>query len=284
MKTHSHRGDVTLVLVLVLGGAALLGFTKPWKLFTSKPPIAQLQKAQADLDAANAKAAAAEKALADAKAADEKAKQDQLTYAQQMVHGTAAALSTAPQSPEVQVAQSLTARSETALAAAIGQLPPALAAQIEQAVSTALAAKDHEIATLNATLAQRDADLAAANKDREQLKVQIPVLSTQLAAANKAVETAQVVVSTKQEQVNAYAAKAAAADAQTFGLQGLANGLKATLAWVIGLAVGLWLLKDLILPSLAQEFPSVAPLQWLYRTVTSITSAHIPSTSVPPKP
>lgn len=283
MNLLSRRGDATLIVVAVLGLAALLGWSKPWKLFTSKPPLAALATAQANLDAANAKAKAAEDALTAAQVADAKAKNDQLQYAQQMVHGVSDALQVAPMSPEVQVAASLSVRAETSLAAAIGSLPPALAQQIDAAVQTALAAKDHEIAALNATLVSRDADLKAVTGERDTLKVQIPILSNQVVSAQKVVAADEAVVVAKQAQVNTYAAKAAAADSATFGWQGIANGAKHTLYWIVGLVALYLVLKDLVLPSLAQEFPASKVIQWFYRVVTSLTSAHV-TTATPTPP
>ena len=118
------------------------------------------------------------------------------------------------------------------------------------------------------------------------MKAQIPLLTSKVEAANKAVETAQVVVSTKQEQVNAYAAKAAAADQATFGWQGLYNGIKSTLVWCVGIlcfAAVAYLGIHFVLPSLAQEYPQAARLQAVYRTITSLASAHT-ITTTPPKP
>ena len=289
MSPYSQRGSAAVIVIIVLGIGALVGWSKPWKFFEKQPPLKQLAAAQQKLDAANARAADAEKKLADAQKADTDAKLAQVQYSQQMVHGATTALSRAPASPEVQVAISLNTRADAALSAAIGQLPPALAAEIDAAVTQALAAKDNEIATLNTAIAARDAALKAASTERDALKVQIPVLTANVATAETKAAAAQAVVTAKQDQVNTYAAKAAAADQATFGLQGLYSGLRRTLV-IVAIGIVLFLVGYIgvhfILPSLAQEYPAAATLQSIYRTITSLVSAHQVTTATavnPPK-
>jgi len=288
-RAHNGVGDpVTLGIIAVLGIAALLGFTKPWKLFAKQPPVAELTQAQKDLDAAKARAAAAEKALADAQAAEREKQAEQVRYAQQMAHGTGVALASAPASPAVAVAQSLNVRTETGLTLAIGGLPAEQAKAIEDAVAAALAAKDHEIQTLNAALADKDAALKATTAERDGIKATIPALTAAQQAAADGATKALAALNAKADEVKAYAAAKAAEDAENSGLRGLAGGLKTTLAVAVVL-LGLFLAHNFIvhfaLPSLVAQFPKSPRLSAVYQALTSLSSAHslsLPSVE-PPK-
>jgi hypothetical protein len=282
---RSTSGEVTLILLGVLGLAALLGWSKPWKLLSKQPPTAQLDQANRDLAIAKARAADAEAQLAAAQAQERKKQEDQVRYSQTMLVGAGSVIHRAPQSPEVQVAGSLVDRATVGLTAAIGELPDDQRTAILAAVDAALAAKDHEIETLNLQVKNLDAGLKETSSERDQLKAEVPLLTESKKAADARAGVAEKLRDSLSEEVKTYAASKAAEEQKSMGLAGLLNGARTTvivlLAIIILGAVAYYGIH-FALPSLAQEFPQAARFQTFYRGVVSAASAHLIDSSKSP--
>lgn len=263
---------LVVAAVLGIGGAALVPNWRPWNwsVFQPKVPTAALTQAQAALVLAQKQAADREANLAAAKAREHADLVQQLGYADEMAWGASVALSKAPPSPEVALANGLVTRAHTSLRDAIGDLPAARQAEITAIVDGALSAKQAEVDAARAALAARDADLAKAAAERDQVQKQIPALQASLATANATVAATQATVTVKTAEVVTYAQKVAAKEEEEGSLTAQLGSLLRIAAFV---AV-LYILIHVVLPSLAQEFPALGWLTTLNKITKSVTSAH----------
>lgn len=170
----------------VLIGIVALFATGRWELpafMQKKPKTEQLTKAQADAATAKAEADKAKADLAALQAAQEAKKTEQLRYAQSMAEGTGAALKRVPaehQTAEVGLASDLNARTQVAMSAAIGDLPPDQRAEILKIVDGALSKVESERDQARADLAKKDAALAEATTARGILEKQLPAVQAKL--------------------------------------------------------------------------------------------------------
>ncbi len=249
------------------------GFHLP-AFLQKKPPTAQLAAAQADLAKARAGQQQAEAELAAARAAQAARLAEQLDYTQQMVTGTDLALRQIPgahQSPELKLAAEFSARAVAGFEAARGKLTPQQRAEIEGLFTAALAAKDAEVTTLRASLAQKDSDLQASTSAKAALEKKIPVLEASVTTAQAATAVESAKVETKTREVVTYADKAATEKARAGSLDAYAGNL-------VRILIGLGLLYALVhfaLPNLAQEFPAAAWLGKANKFAKSISSSHL---------
>jgi hypothetical protein len=286
----SQRGAVPVLVLVAAGVLALVALLVPsWHLpalFQSKPPVAKLDQAQVQLEAAQAAQAKAEAALSAAKAKEEQARLDQLHYAQEMLSGVSQSLakvSIQSQGPEVALAAQLAVKAESGLSAAIGALPVTEQTEITQLVAQALSAVQAQRDAAMATLATRDAQLLNETQARTALDRQLPVLAAQVATANAQVQVQGAAVAAKTLEVSNWAQKMSAAEQKAGSLDAYAGNLVRVLV-ICGL---IYLFVHFIMPSLAQEYPASKVLSFVYRWLTSLFSAHSVTTTpvpVPPKP
>ncbi|HWA07925.1 MAG TPA: hypothetical protein VG838_00510 [Opitutaceae bacterium] len=270
----SQRGAIPVLVLYAVAALAATQLVPNWRLsnlFQKGPPTKELVAAQADLERAKAEAATAQAALAAATAERDSRMKQQVASGQQMVAGVQAALSRAPQGPEVKLAAGLAGRASLALSSAIGDLPADKQAEIQVIVEQALSSKQAEIDAANAALIKKDVELAQTTAARAAAEAKIPALEADRDAATARAAIAQASVTEKTGQIVKYA-EAAARDKSENGSLG---ALVRKLGWVIVIAGLLYLLAHFLLPSIAQEFPNVGALQTLNKTVKSLTSAHV---------
>lgn len=273
MHLRSQRGEVVTLVLLVVGILGATQLVPNWRvgnLFKKGPPIAQLQAEQAKLDKLKADAAKAEADLKAAIARAQAETKEQVGYSQQMVSGASLVLKKAPVSPEVTLAASFLDRASLGLKSAIGELPAARQAEIIAIVEGALSAKQAEVDAAKAQLAQRDHDLQVTIEEKKILAANIPILTAKLAAKDAEVAKTQAIVTAKTAEVITYAEKAVEKERENGSLQ----SLLVKIAWVVGILIAGFGFVNFVLPSLAAEFPKATKLQKVYRSVTSLTSAH----------
>lgn len=273
MNFKSKRGVIPVVVLYVVGGLALTQLVPNWRvgnLFAKGPQTKQLAEAQADL--VKAKATAAEAKLAyEAALVDERAKTTtQLRYSQQFAYPLPELLMKAPQTPEVKLARSFALRVNSSLVLAIGDLPADKRAEVLQVIQDAVSDKQAEVDAANEKLAEMDAQLKITTEEKAVLAAQLPVLQQAKAAADVKVLAKDAEVVTATAKVAAYADKAAAKEKEAGSL----GALVVKLLWVIGIIGALYIFAHFMLPSLAQEFPAVAWLGKLNKTVKSVSSSH----------
>ena len=199
MKTKGFAvsGIIWVVGILGAGLVAAVPSWRPNSWFQKGPETKALAQAQLDLQKAKDEAKIAQDALNAVRAAEEARKVTQLTFGHEMSYGAGEALKTAPVSPQVVLAQSLLARANPALTAALGELPQDKRNEIMLIVSQSLSGAADELAKANATLALRDKELAVATAERSALQTQIPALQTALETKTKQVEVVSEVVAAK---------------------------------------------------------------------------------------
>lgn len=270
------KGTQGVIPAIYLAGIALVGvllLVPSFKLpsfLQKKPPVAQLSQAEIDLAKSKADLAAAQAKLDAAKAAEAQKTHEQALYAQQMVAGVPVALARAPQTPEVILAGQLAQRAQIGLAAAIGDLPADKQAEITTIVGQVLSAKQAEVDAAKQALAAKDAELASATASKKALEASIPPLQATVAAEKAQVEVKDATLAEKTQEVASWAEKKAAADAKAGSLDAYAGKLFRILL----ICGALYAVIHFVLPCLAAEFPGSSVLSWLYRTSTSIVSAH----------
>lgn len=275
MNTRAFAIPAVVWVIAALGGAAMVAVPnfRPANWF-SKDKVAEanaaLQSAQADVAKAKSEAIAAQVALQALRDTELAKKDAQLGYAQQMAVGASESLKQATPEPAVKLAISLLDRTNTGLAAAIGALPPDKQQEIVRLVAQSLSGMADQLAAANATLAQKDRELAVITTERTEAKAQIPKLETALKAKEEALAEKTAVVATKTDQLVAQAEKIAAKEREAGSLASQVNNLGRLLI-VICL---IYVVAHWLLPSLAQEFPAFKLLGTLNRTVKSVTSAH----------
>lgn len=278
MKTHTTKAFVIPAAVW-LGSALVAGFmvlvpnARPWNLFHKDQVAtasADLAKAQAETEKAKLEAKMATDALNSAQAALLAKKDSQIGYAQQMASGASESLKKATPEPAVTLAVALLDRTNTGLAAAIGQLPADKQAEIVKIVSDSLSGVQERLNDANARLVAKDKELSVATTERDAIKAQIPQLQAKLTEKDALVVSSTQIAAQKTELLVSAAEKAEAKVKESGSLLAQVNSLGRWLI-IIGIA---WLVKDLVLPSLAQEFPGAKAVVWLNKTVKSITSAH----------
>lgn len=207
---------VSLVLVVVvLGGGAMLAGWKPSLWFKKKPPTEQVTKLQADLAKAQADLAAARQAKADADQAERGKQEDQVRWSQQMAEGAADSLRRVPtehRTAETQLAGDLLARANFGLAAAIGALPREKQAEILAIVDKALSGVQAERDEARAALQAKDRELQAVTIEREQVKAQLPILAAQLETKEAKAQAVLAELTVKTNEIKVYAATADAKD------------------------------------------------------------------------
>lgn len=276
MKANS-RGEVVTVVLIVLSALGATQLVPNWRisaLFAKKPPTAELVKAQADLELAKADAARANAALFAAQQAERDKKDAQVAYSQQMAAGAAEALRGATPEPPVKLAISLLDRTNAGLASAIGSLPADKQAAIAKIVEDSLSGIQARLDSANAALATKDRELAVATSERETLRAELPKLQTKLEAKDAIVTQQAAVVADTSAKVVAYANNAAAKEKENGSLGATVHNLWVALGW-LGAGVVIFLgVKDVVLPSLAAEFPASKFISGAYRIATSLTSAH----------
>lgn len=280
----SNRGEVVTVVLIVLGALGATQLVPNWRLsaiFAKPPPTTELVKAQADLAAAKADATRANAALLAAQQAERDKKDAQIAYSQQMAAGAAEALRTATPEPPVKLAISLLDRTNTGLAAAIGSLPPDKQAAIVKIVEDSLSGIQARLDSANAALAIKDRELAVATSERETLKAELPKLQTKLDAKEAVVAQQAVIVADTTAKVVVYANNAAAKEKEAGSLGATVHNLWVALGFLVAGVVIFLGVKDVVLPSLAAEFPASRLITGAYRIATSLTSAH--TVAIPPK-
>lgn len=243
---------LTLIVVLGLGGAHLAGW-KPFRFLQKKPPTEQVTQLQADLAKAQLELEAARQAKAAAEAAELAKKDEQTRAGQQMAEGAAEAISRIPaehRTPESLLARDLLARANVRLAAAIGALPPAQQAEILRIVDQALSNVEADRQAAAAALAAKDAEIHRITLEREQIRLQLPVLEAKLEAKEAVAKTVQAELTVKTNEVLVIADKLDKKDREA-GSLGAAAGrwfrilIYAVLGWAFAAYVLPLLLKFL---------------------------------------
>ncbi len=272
--TNSCKGAAPIILLYILGAAALTQLVPNWRvthLFEKGPQTKQLKEAQDAAAKAKADAEAAESRYQTA-LADQKAKTVAATqYSQQMIAGVPVALGRAQQSPEVIFAASLAKRAASGLSVAIGDLPADKQAEIAFIVEQALSAKQAEVDAARAALAIKDKELSDTKEAKQVIEAKLPVLEQQAKSAEAKAVAADAQVMVKTSAVAAYAEKAAAKEEEAGSL----GTLVTKLLWVIGICAALYVFAHFMLPSLAQEFPAASRLVAFNKTVKSLVSSHL---------
>lgn len=265
------------LIYVAVGIAAVLGFGPKmhWPTFGQKqPPTQQLVVAQDELARAKAAQATAEAALADARAKEASRTKAQIQYAQQTNEGVVSALSRVPEehrTAETKLAGDLAGRTSVSLAAAVGELPPELRAEILKIVDGALSKVEAERDAAQAALRAKDAELQTTIQEKAALARKLPELETSLATTRAEVQVKDATAQTLTNQVRVYAEQTAAETKKANSLDAFAGSL---VRWAIVAGV-LYVVAHWLLPSLAQEFPGVGWLAAANKTVKSITSAHV---------
>lgn len=277
MRANNSRG-IAAVYLLVAGAlivAGALGGTLKLPAFLQhQPPTAQLAATEGQLAQARAAQAQAEAQLAAARAEQQARTLDQGRYAQGAIAGAAAALATAPDSPEVKLASELVRRADGALGAAFNQLPSVQRAEWQKLVSDALAAKGREVEALKQELAQKDNQLAAATSAKDELAAKIPQLESAVVVKSAETQVVSAKADTLTQQVSAYAQAKAEADKRAGSFEAYASWLVRTCIVAAILLAALYLLVHFVLPSLAQEPGAAGWLVTLNKYTRSISSAH----------
>lgn len=288
MRTKTRNSGFAVPVVIwivgILGATQIVPNFRLTNLFKKPPPTAELVKAQADLEAAKADAARANAALLGAQQAERDKKDAQIAYSQQMAAGAAEALRTATPEPPVKLAISLLDRTNTGLAAAIGSLPPDKQAAIVKIVEDSLSGIQDRLDSANAALAVKDRELAVVTSEREALKIELPKLQTKLDAKEEVVAQQAAVVADTTAKVVIYANNAAAKEKEAGSLGATVHNLWVALGFLVAGVVIFLGIKDVILPSLAAEYPASKVITGAYRIATSLTSAHTVSVPQPTPP
>lgn len=273
-KNNKGAVDPVSLILIVLVSALLIPSFKLPSFLQKQPPVAQLTIAQVELSKAREAQALAEKNLADVKAKQDQRTTEQLAYGQQMSGGVSLALDKVPaehQTPEVKLAAELSNRANDALEAANGKLSPQARAEISALIDNALSAKNSEVATLRAALADKDSALQASVKEKTALAAELPGLKSAVAVATADRAVSEAKVEAKTKEISVWAEAKAAADRKAGSLDAYAGTL---LRILIGLVV-FYMLVHFVLPSLAQEFPASKVLQWFDKTAKSVSSSHV---------
>lgn len=269
---RSRKGVVDPVTLSVLCALALgyvLGGWKPLAIFKKEPPTKQLTEMQAKLDAQQA---AAKQAAADAEAAkqaERKQLEGQVRAAQMDNEGVVATLKTikpAAQTMETRLAAKMAQRVSLKLATAIGRLPPEQQEAMVELIQQALSDKQEEIDAANSKLAALDADFKAITAKRDELLVQIPILTEEARKSNaRAIET-QAAVKAKTEEVKTWAEKTNAALKENGSLTAQIEKLA---YWL----VGGYLFFTIVLPGIIKHLDGSNPLKHLLRDVSGYLTA-----------
>lgn len=287
MKTKAFVVPVVVWVIAILGGGAMVAVPswRPPSWFKKDQVAAantELQRAQADLARAKADAQAAQDALAKVQQAELAKKDAQIRYAQQMAAGATESLAKATPEPPVKLAIALLDRTNHGLAVAIGDLPLDKQAEIIKIVSDSLSGVQAKLDEANAALAAKDKELTVVTTERTALKAQIPVLQSQLVAKEAVVVQQTATVAEKTQLVVAVAEKLQAKEKEAGSLTAYAHNLGVTFIIVCVLFIIYLVVKDVVLPSLAAEFPANKIATGAYRLSQSLTSAHNVSISSPP--
>ena len=261
---RNHRGFVDPVTLYVLAGLAagiFVGSWKPLNMFRKPPPTQQLTELQAKLDAQQAEGARVLRELEAAKLAERAKLEAQIRSAQQDNAGTVAALAKVKPSslsPEVKLASRMAQRVTLKLAAAIGRLPQEEQDAMVDLIDQALSDKQSEVDEANRKLAEMDDKFRLTTKERDSLKMQAEVLLKESAESKKAIEETQRAVTTKTEEVKAWANKFFAADQ--------ANGsLWSSIERVIFIVGGIIAFFMFGIPAIVKHLESDNPLKSVLR-------------------
>lgn len=249
MKKRRAAADPITLAAIVLIGLAVGAFGATWKPFEflkPKPPVEELTKLQTALAQAQADA---EKARANREVAvkAERAKLEaEIRSAQEDNAGTQAAIAAAPQGPEAKLAGQMAQRVDMKLALAIGDLPKANREAIVALIEAALNGKQAEF---DRAMARRDAEFAALQAERDQIKAQIPTLTAKAAKAEETAKVAQAEVTATTEKVKVFAAKADAKEREAGSLGGALASTRNALLW----AAGIYCFLAYVLPGLIKH-------------------------------
>ena len=210
MKWRGTSGvidPVTLSVLCALGLGYVLGGWKPLAMFKQKPPTAQLTELQSKLEQQTKAAEQAKIAAEQAKIAERAKLESQVRSAQLDNAGTVAALTKAPQSPEVILGLRMANRVGFKLGTAIGKLPEAEQQEIISMIEELLSNQQAEIAKGEAKLAALDSRFQAVTAERTQLQAQIPILAQKAQKAEEQAAITSQKVTEKTAEVKKWADK-----------------------------------------------------------------------------
>ena len=247
--------DVGLLLVVALAGALATGHLTLPAFLQKKPPTAQLTQAEKDLASAKAAQASAEAKLAKIEADRQAVKDKQLDYTQEMVGLGLTALNHAGDALEVKIAREAVLRADAGFEAARGKLSPEARAEIQTLFDGAIAAKNHEIEVLRASLVAKDDENARLAGEKAALDGQIPTLRADVEVAKAQTATVEAKTTTLVKQVEDYANKMADERAKAGGWEAYFwLAVKLGLAVVLAMG-GFYLFAHIWLPSMGQSYP-----------------------------
>jgi hypothetical protein len=259
LGVNKHNKGFTVVALLgvlaavVIVGAVAVGVKKGLDLFSDndaklKTEVAQVATLQKQADDKDAQIAALNQQIQAKQAQGNTDQTNQVRTGQQMTVGAGFALVGAPPSPQVKLASSLIGRANTALNAAIGNLPQAQQDEITQIVNQSLSGQQTQLDEANGALATKDAQLAAMTADRDQVKTDL----IQLQAQHSTLQTADADI---HAQLTAKTTEAQNTASEKSGLLAKIQFLTICIAVIIGIL----LLLNWVLPLMGDAYPEFAP-------------------------
>jgi hypothetical protein len=264
MKSSNSRSGVvdpiTLIVLVVVGLGAAVPASRPWNWFKKGPAeqsataAEQVKKLEADRAAAQARADTlqAEKEAASARA--QKLRDKQLVQAQELTYGAATELSrvTAP-SAQVRTASTLLQHALVYQSLALGDLNAEQKAEVIRLIDLASAGREAEF---REALAKKDAEVAEAQRGKQQALAAVDVANRDLTQVKGHVATLTHTLGTKIDETVTLTGKASAEEqkANSFSTQ-----FSRLVRWIIYAAIAYGLIV-FVLPIVAMAFPKLKSL------------------------